>query len=87
MADMGILSDQMLAVAAAYCEATGLSLSTAGSRAFAESKLLVNLSAGVSSPTLKRADAALAWFSRHWPDGVDWPPAVPRPSDPCEASA
>lgn len=87
MGGMGILTDQMLAVASAYCEATGASLSTAGRRAFAESKLLVNLDAGVSSPTLKRADAALAWFSLHWPEGADWPPAVPRPSNDAEASA
>lgn len=87
MGDMGIFTGQLLAVAAAYCEATGVSLSTAGRRAFAESKLLVNLSSGISSPTLKRADAALDWFSLHWPDGAEWPATVPRPSVPCEVSA
>jgi hypothetical protein len=87
IAVMGIFTDQLLAVASAYCEATGVSLSTAGGRAFAESKLLVNLAAGVSSPTFARADRAVAWFSLHWPDGADWPPAVPRPSVDPEAAA
>lgn len=77
---MRIFTDQMLAVATAYCKAAGISLATASSRAFGESKLLVNLDAGISSPTFRRAEAALDWFSAHWPDGVDWPLAVPRPS-------
>lgn len=76
---MGIFTHQLLAVAAAYCEGAGVSLSTASRRAFEESKLLVNLAAGVSSPTFKRADVALEWFSRNWPEGSVWPDDLPRP--------
>lgn len=87
---MGLFTDQMLAVARSYCAATGIELSAASRRAFGESKLLVNLAAGCSSPTFARAEAALAWFSLHWPDGADWPASVPRPvpvSEACEAAA
>ena len=64
---MGVLTDQLLAVATAYCEAEGIAMSTASGRSFDESKLLVNLAARLSSPTLRRADRALQWFSDHWP--------------------
>lgn len=73
------LTDQMLTVAKAYCEALGVSLSVASRRAFDESKLLGDLDRGHSSPTLKRSDRALRWFSDNWPDGHDWPADVPRP--------
>lgn len=77
---MGVLTDQLLAVATAYCEAEGIALSTASGRSFDESKLLVNLAARLSSPTLRRADRALQWFSDHWPDSAVWPESVPRPA-------
>ncbi|MDP3407262.1 hypothetical protein [Bosea sp. (in: a-proteobacteria)] len=73
------LTDQMLTVAKAYCEALGVTLSVASRRAFDESKLLVDLDRGHSSPTLKRSDRALRWFSDNWPEGHAWPSDVPRP--------
>jgi hypothetical protein len=77
---MSTLTDQVLAVAHAYCAAEGISLSAASRRAFDESKLLVDLARGHSSPTLKRSDRALRWFSSNWPALAVWPTAVPRPS-------
>lgn len=77
---MRTFTDQLLAVAHAYCAAENVALSAASRRAFGESKLLVNLEAGLSSPTFRRAEDALQWFSRHWPASVSWPDDVPRPS-------
>ncbi len=77
---MSTLTDQVLAVAHAYCAAEGISLSAASRRAFDESKLLVDLERGHSSPTLKRSDRALRWFSANWPALASWPDAVPRPA-------
>jgi hypothetical protein len=77
---MQLFTRQMLSVAYAYCAASGLPLSTASRRAFGESKLLAGLETGMSSPTFKRAEQALVWFSTNWPEGAAWPDNVPRPS-------
>lgn len=76
---MRTLIQQVVSVAEAYCEAEQIELARASWRAFSESKTLVNLVAGKSSPTLERADRALLWFSRNWPAGALWPDGVPRP--------
>ena len=81
------LTDQLLLVARAYCAAESVSLSVAGRRAFDESKLLVDLERGHSSPTLKRSDRALWWFSANWPAEAAWPADVPRPDPLIEPEA
>lgn len=75
---MTTLTHQLLTVARAYASAEGIELSRASWRAFSESKTLDDLTEGRTSPTLRRADRALQWFSEHWPDGAVWPAAVPR---------
>lgn len=73
------LTDQLLAVARTYGSHAGKGLSVVSSRACFESKALIGLESGKSSLTLRRADAAMNWFSDHWPAGAAWPAAVPRP--------
>lgn len=77
---MTTLTQQLLTVAHAYAAAEGLDLSRVSWRAFSESKTLGALLEGRSSPTLRRADRALQWFSDHWPEGATWPASVARPS-------
>lgn len=77
---MTTLTQQLLTVAHAYAAAEGLDLSRVSWRAFSESKTLVALMEGRSSPTLRRADRGLQWLSDHWPEGADWPAAVARPA-------
>lgn len=78
-----LLTDQILAVAKAYCVATDAPLGRASLHAFGDRRRLPGLHAGTLSVTLDRADRALAWFSAHWPASALWPDGVPRPlSDP-----
>ena len=83
---MTTLTQQLLTVAHAYAAAEGIELSRASWRAFSESKTLDDLVEGRTSPTLRRADRALHWFSGHWPAGAEWPPGVPHP-DPVSSEA
>jgi hypothetical protein len=80
------LSDQLLTVAARFAQATASDLPSASYRACGDSRILPRLLDGESSPTLRRADIALRWFSDHWPDSATWPDAVPRPA-PCSDTA
>lgn len=36
--------------------------------------------------TLARRDRVLQWFADHWPDDLEWPRHIPRPSKSKEAA-
>lgn len=77
-----------LRVVCAFLDASGIEPRTLSSRIFNDGKVLPAFIAGGRTISLRRADAALRWFSDHWPDGVVWPPSVPRPEPSlAEASA
>jgi len=75
-----LFTDQLLAVARAYAEAEAVDLPVVSSRVFDDSKKLPAVASDAASVTLRRAEAALRWFSAHWPDGAVWPAGVPRPA-------
>jgi hypothetical protein len=77
-----LFTDQLLAVARAYAEAEQVDLSVVSSRVFDDSKKLPAVASGAASLTLRRAEAALAWFAGRWPAGATWPAAVPLPAAP-----
>lgn len=77
-----LFTDQLLAVARAYAEAEQVDLSVVSSRVFDDSKKLPAVATGVASLTLRRAEAALAWFASRWPAGAIWPAAVSLPAAP-----
>jgi hypothetical protein len=31
--------------------------------------------------TIRKYDQVMGWFSENWPEGIDWPLNVPRPSE------
>ena len=72
-------STQLLAVAVAYCEATGKTLewlsetvTGTGTR-----NVFTRLQAGKGCTT-NTLDKALRWLDQNWPDGAVWPPDVLR---------
>lgn len=84
---MSQMTDQLLIVAAAYCEATKLSLARVSTLVFNHGSKLALLRDGadVSTATHERA---MLWFSTHWPERTRWPKGVVRPSpEPAKASA
>lgn len=82
-----IFTDQLVAVATAYCRASQVPLARASMHALGDRRLLPGLVTGSLTVTLRRADRALQWFSAHWPDGAVWPASVPRPAPDAPVSA
>lgn len=75
-----LFTDQLLAVATAYCLAQQVPLARVSMHSVGDRRLLPGLVDDSLTLTLRRADRALQWFSDHWPDGAEWPASVPRPS-------
>jgi hypothetical protein len=69
---------QFIALADRYAEAEGVGEVTVSSRVFNDGKKITSLKHGADL-TLRRAAAALQWFSDHWPPDVEWPEGVDRP--------
>jgi hypothetical protein len=74
--------DALLALAQAYAQHTGLSLTTVSKRAASNNLMLPRLAAGRSA-TSRVMDRAFAWFAANWPAGHPWPAGVPHPCRPC----
>ena len=74
-----ILTDQLLAVARAYCQARSLSLARVSTLVFNEGKKLEAIASKGADLATGRFETAMSWFSDNWPDGAVWPEAVERP--------
>ena len=70
--------EQLIAIAEKYADFASVEEKTVSSRVFGDSKKLAALRSGADI-TVGRFNAAMSWFSAHWPDGLDWPEGVRRP--------
>lgn len=70
--------DDIIALADTFARSTGLARSTLSTRVFQDGKVIDRLMRGGDLTTLRAAKAG-EWFAAHWPDGIEWPPAVVRP--------
>ena len=61
-----------------YRDATGRSEARISDLACANPYLFKRLRANKGC-TIATYNRVLAWFSDHWPDGVQWPAEIPRP--------
>lgn len=77
--------ERLLLLARAYGGAENLEPSTVSWRVFGDTKKLAALESG-RDIQVKRLEAAIQWFSDHWPENADWPDSVPRP-EPVPAAA
>lgn len=75
---MTTLTDQLLLVADHYGRATQRSRARVSTLLFNDGKRLGRIAVGGDLGT-RSFEAAMAWLSGRWPDGVDWPVEVPRP--------
>ena len=71
-------AEKLLHLADAFCERSGLTLSTASTYAANHGALFGRLSRG-HDVTTRRAARIVQWFSDHWPSDLEWPPDIPRP--------
>ncbi|RYC10051.1 hypothetical protein [Ciceribacter ferrooxidans] len=72
------LASNLLQLASAYGAATSLSDSTIGRLCAADGRFFSRIRDGATF-TVKKYDEVIAWFSRQWPEGAEWPADVPRP--------
>lgn len=63
----------VLAVAAAYREATGLSLATVSARFYGNAGFLPEFKAGRQTISVDKLEEMLEKFHRDWPTGAEWP--------------
>lgn len=70
--------DELLKVATAYAEATGLSLVTVGRAACNGNDKIFTRIAGGGGAVSRSIIAATLWFEANWPIEVTWPAEVPR---------
>ena len=74
--------EQLLTLARAYSEATGVALTGVGQRACGNNKVFIRLAEGHGANVLTCV-AAAQWFAANWPADALWPHDVPRgPSAP-----
>jgi hypothetical protein len=57
-----------------------LRLSTVSTYAAGDGKWLGNLKLGIAGCTIRRAQLVMAWFSAAWPNDLEWPRHIPRPT-------
>lgn len=72
-------TEQLIALARAFCADLDWPLSRASKLIFADARVLGRLAEGSATINLNRADRATQWFADHWPDSAVWPEGVPRP--------
>ena len=72
------ITESILRVAAVYGAHRNFAPSTVGRIAMGHGQFFRRLEAG--RVTIRRAEAALLWFSDHWPEALEWPSDIPRPT-------
>ena len=83
---MAISIEQLLILARAYSDTTGVALTGVGQRACGNNKVFIRLAEGRGANVLTMARAA-EWFSANWPAGQAWPKGVPgKPRTPAQVS-
>lgn len=73
------LTDHLLIVSDAYAAARKLSRSRVSTIVFGDGRKLDLMHEQGADIRTRRFEAAMRWFSNNWPEGADWPEAVPRP--------
>ena len=69
--------NRILTVADRYARARRILPSTLGRLVTGSATFFDRLEEG--RVTIRRAEAAIQWFSDHWIAGLEWPPDIPRP--------
>lgn len=65
--------------AEAYAAARNIGIPTVGRLAAGDWRFFERVEDGEKSFTARKYDEVMGWFSKNWPDQVDWPSDVIRP--------
>lgn len=71
--------NHLTTLAHAYAAHTGLALSTVSTRVANDGKFFRRLDEG-AGVTVGRANRIMRWFCVNWPEDLEWPQGIPRPS-------
>jgi hypothetical protein len=72
------LRQNLLRCAEAYAQARGIGLPTLARMSAGDWRFFDRLRDDEKTFTARKYDEVVDWFSRNWPDGVDWPHGVGR---------
>lgn len=81
------LRSHLLACAAAYAQARGISVATIARLAAGDWRFFERLSDDEKTFTARKYDEIAHWFADNWPAGTPWPADVPRPARQPERAA
>jgi len=73
------LRQHLITLIEAYAAARRLSVSRISTLVFNHGTMYQRLIDGADI-TVGRAEMAIRWFSVHWPDDVEWPEGIARPT-------
>lgn len=74
-----VMLTQLLALIDAFCAARGISEARASTLIFNGGARVAQLRGGADIG-IRRAEKAKRWISENWPDDVEWPADIDRPS-------
>lgn len=77
--DFAMTPEQIVTLAKSYGEHRSLKLSSLGVYTVNDGKFLVRLENG-GDATTRMLHKALTWFDENWPQDLEWPYGVERPS-------
>lgn len=69
-----------------YVGAKGTSLATIGRLAAGDWRFFDRVADDEKSFTARKYDEVIGWFSRNWPNEVEWPSEIKRPQATVEAA-
>lgn len=72
------LKSNLRALFSAYCEATGLKISTVSRAVAGDARFHAQRVEGAANFTVRGYDQLVGRFLRIWPKGIPWPEGVPR---------
>ena len=74
------LRANLIVLAKRYAAAMKMEMSTVAQRALGDWRFFQRLEESeTASFTIRKYDAAVAWFAARWPQQAEWPADVPRP--------
>ena len=73
------LREQLLTATDAYCQHVGIKRTWLSTKIFNDGKRLDSIAERGRDIYTGTFEAAMSWLSENWPEGADWPDAVPRP--------
>ena len=74
---------RLVALCDLFAESTGRSISTVSRYATGSGETIARLRRG-HTITTRRAERALRFLSKNWPEPVKWPANIPRPAASCD---